>query len=245
MAYYHCILLDVDNTLLDFSASEHKALYETLEQFGLPRSAETEARYREINTQLWAALERGEIKKDKLFTERFARFLRAIGAQGDPAAINRYYFDHLAQHADIVPGVREVLSELSEVATLAAASNGVERVQLGRLEASGIRPYLDELFISEKMGATKPSRRFFDLALRSLGVENRAKVLMVGDSLKADIQGAAQAGIASCWYNPDGLENTTDIRPTYTISSLEELYDIVMEEEERQNVGLAHRRHQV
>lgn len=245
MAYYHCILLDVDNTLLDFSTSEHKALLETLEQFGLPRSAEIEARYRAINTQLWAALERGEIKKDKLFTERFARFLRAIGAQGDPAAINRCYLDHLARHADAVPGVREVLSELSEVATLAAASNGAERVQVGRLEASGVRPYLDEVFISEKMGATKPSRRFFDLALRTLGIENRAKVLMVGDSLKADIQGAAQAGIASCWYNPEGLENTTDIRPTYTISALEELYDIVMEEEERQNVGLAHRRHQV
>lgn len=245
MAHYHCLLLDVDNTLLDFSASEHKALLETLEYFGLPRSAETVAQYQAINTQLWAALERGEIKKDKLVIERFARFLRAVGAQGDPAAINRYYLDHLAQHADVVPGAREVLNELGEVATLAAASNGVERVQVSRLEASGIRPYLDEVFISEKMGATKPTRRFFELALRALGIENRAKVLMVGDSLKADVQGAAQAGIASCWYNPDGQENTTNIRPTHTISRLEELYDIVMEEEERQNVGLAHRRHQV
>lgn len=245
MAYYHCILLDADNTLLDFSASEEKALSETLEHFQLPADEETKSKYRAINTQLWAALERGEIKKDKLLSERFVRFLRAIGAKGDAPALNRYYLGQLAQHADIVPGAREVLKELGEVATLAVASNGVERVQLGRLEASGLRPYLDEVFISEKMGVTKPSRRFFDLALRTLGVENRAKVLMVGDSLKADIQGAAQAGIASCWYDPTGMENTTGIKPDYTITTLEELYDIVMEEEERQNVGLTHRKHQV
>lgn len=245
MAHYHCILLDADNTLLDFSAAEEKALSDTLAHFGLPGDEATKAQYREINSGLWAALERGEIKKDRIFSERFARFLRAIGAQGDSAAMNRWYLEQLGQHADVVPDAREVLRELGEVATLAVASNGVERVQLGRLEASGLRPYLDEVFVSEKMGVTKPSRRFFDLALRTLGVENRAKVLMVGDSLKADIQGAAQAGLATCWFNPTGQENETGIQPDYTIASLPELYDIVMEEEERENVGIAHRRHQV
>ena len=30
MAYYNCLLLDVDGTLLDFEAAEHKAFMETM-----------------------------------------------------------------------------------------------------------------------------------------------------------------------------------------------------------------------
>lgn len=245
MAYYNCLLFDIDNTLLDFNAAEHKALQETLEYFGLPQDAETEAKYIQINTGLWAALERGEIKKDKLVVERFARFLKAVGGQQDPAQVNRYYLGQLATHADAMPGAGDVLCELAEVATLAAVSNGVERVQVGRMKDSGLGQYMDEMFISEKLGVTKPNRRFFEIALRTLGLETRDKVLVVGDSLKADIEGGAGAGLATCWYNPNGRENDTSAQPTHVIHTLEELYAIVMEEDELENVGLKNRRHQL
>ena len=68
---------------------------------------------------------------------------------------------------------------------------------------------------------------------------------MIGDSLKADIQGGINAGLATCWYNPSNQENDTEIQPTYTISRLEDLYPIVMEEDELENVGLKNRRHQI
>ena len=243
MANYNCLLMDIDNTLLDFDAAEHKALMETLEHFELPQDAETEALYLKINTELWDALDRGEIKKDKLLVERFARFLKVLDVQQNPSQMNRYYLGQLATHADTIPGASEALEELAEVATLAAVSNGVERVQVGRMEESGLGKYMDDMFISEKMGVTKPSRRFFDVALRTLGIENRAKVLVVGDNLRADIEGGAAAGLATCWFNPRGLENDGRVQPTYTISSLQELYQIVMEEDELENVGLKNRRH--
>ena len=104
---------------------------------------------------------------------------------------------------------------------------------------------MDEMFISEKLGVTKPSRKFFEIALRVLDIEKREKVLVVGDSLGADIKGGNDAGLATCWYNPHGAENDTDIQPTYTISRLEDLYPIVMEEDELENVGLKNRRHQI
>lgn len=245
MAFYNCLLMDIDNTLLDFDAAEHKALMETLEHFELPQDAQTEALYQEINRNLWAALDRGEIKRDKLLVERFRRFLKQLNCQQDPAQMNRFYLEHLAAHADMIPGAGEVLRELAEVATLAAVSNGVEQVQIGRMESSGLGQYMDEMFISEKLGVTKPNRRFFDIALRTLGLESKDKVLVVGDNLQADIGGGAGAGLATCWYNPRNEENETGIVPTYTISSLEELYKIVMEEDELENVGLKNRRHQI
>lgn len=245
MAHYYCILFDADNTLLDFDAAESKALAETLEHYQLPADAATMDVYRKINSALWASLEKGEIRREKLLSERFARFLREIGASGKSGEMNQYYLDRLATHPDIIPGTLEALAELAEVATLAVVSNGIQRVQLQRVEESGIGRYMEEVFVSEKLGCDKPDRRCFDTALRQLGVENRAKVLVVGDSLNGDIKGGSNAGLDTCWYNPSGAENTTQAAPTYEIRALTDLYPIVMEEEELANVGIKNRKHSI
>ena len=138
MAYYHCILFDVDGTLLDFEASESKALTETLTHYNWPTDAETQETYRRINRDLWSALEQGKVKKDRLVIQRFEKFMQAIQVSGNAAEVNRFYLDRLGDHADLMPGAAEVLRELSEVATLAVVSNGVARVQYSRLEQSGL-----------------------------------------------------------------------------------------------------------
>ena len=50
---------------------------------------------------------------------------------------------------------------------------------------------------------------------------------MIGDSLTADIQGGINAGMDTVWYNPAGLENTSHLKPTYTISNYQQLIDIL------------------
>ena len=79
MAVYHCVLFDLDGTLLDFGAAEHGALLETLEHFGLPATEQTEQTYRAINDGLWAALERGEIRQEKLVVRRFEKLQEELG----------------------------------------------------------------------------------------------------------------------------------------------------------------------
>ena len=155
------------------------------------------------------------------------------------------YLEQLSTHPDLMsPEVLDVLRELSEVATLAIVSNGAQKVQTRRLAESGVMNFMEDVFISEKMGCEKPNARIFDAALRALGVENREHVLMVGDSLPSDIQGGSNAGLDTCWYNPNHAENPGKVIPTYEIASLEELYPLVMEQEELANVGLKNRRHQ-
>lgn len=246
LAFYHCLLLDVDGTLLDFHASEDAAIRETLAYYDLPNDEAAIARYRAINDDLWAALERGEIRQEKLVVQRFASLLEEFGAQGDPVKINDRYLTTLSEHAETFPGALDALRELSEVATLAIVSNGVERVQTGRLERSGIGDLFDGIFISSRVGASKPSRRIFDYALDKLGVDNRAKVLVVGDSLKADIAGGNNAGLATCWCNFDHADlPESAAKPTYIIQNYDELLHIVMEEEELVNVGNPDRRHRL
>jgi putative hydrolase of the HAD superfamily len=50
---------------------------------------------------------------------------------------------------------------------------------------------------------------------------------MVGDNLTSDIQGGINFGVDTCWYNPLGLKNTTNIKPTYEINNLMELKSIL------------------
>jgi YjjG family noncanonical pyrimidine nucleotidase len=245
MAKYYCILFDADNTLLDFDAAESKALADTLTHYGIEPDNETVQTYREINTALWAQLESGQIRREKLMNERFTRFLKAVNAAGNGAEMNRYYLDQLASHPDLVPGALDVLRELAEVATLAVVTNGFEKVQTRRAQESGIMAYMEDVFVSEKLDCEKPSRKIFDAALRALGVENREHVLVVGDSLSSDVQGGINAGLDTCWVNPNHAENTGKAQPTYEIASLEELYKIVMEPEELANVGERNRRHMV
>ena len=245
MAKYYCILFDADNTLLDFDAAESKALADTLRAYGIEPDAETVQTYRTINEELWHQLEKGQIRREKLMAERFTRFLKAVNAAGSGVEMNRFYLEQLSTHPDLAaPNVLDVLRELSEVATLAVVTNGFEKVQTRRAVESGILDYVEDVFVSEKMDSEKPNRKIFDAALRTLGVENREHVLMVGDSLSSDIQGGVNAGLDTCWYNPGHTENPGKVCPTYEIASLEELYPLVMEPEELAAVGLKNRRHQ-
>ena len=246
MAKYYCILFDADNTLLDFDAAESKALADTLRNYGIEPDAETVQTYRTINEELWRQLEKGQLRRDKLMAERFTRFLKAVDAAGNGAEMNKFYLDQLSTHPDLAaPNVLDVLKELSEVATLAVVTNGFDRVQSRRVAESGMKDFIEEVFVSEKLDSEKPNRKIFDAALRSLGVENREHVLMVGDSLTSDIQGGVNAGLDTCWFNPGHAENPGKVSPTYEIASLEELYPLVMEPEELANLGLKHRRHQL
>ena len=66
LAFYYCLLFDVDGTLLDFNAAEDGALRDTLAHFSLPNTEDAVSQYHDINNALWAALEQGKVRQDKL-----------------------------------------------------------------------------------------------------------------------------------------------------------------------------------
>lgn len=245
MAIYTCVLLDVDNTLLDFDAAERQALIEMLAEYDLPHDGHACEVYHKVNRELWDALAKGKLNKAKLFQTRFLRFLQAMDLpdNGKSHAMNDRYEELLATHSDLIPGALNALEELGEVATLATVSNGAAMVQQARIRDSGVEKYMDGIYISEKVGAAKPSAKLFEHVLKDLGISNRSRVLMVGDDLLADIKGGQNAGVDTCWVNFKNEENVTDIHPKYEIHSYEELYKIVMESEELENIGVRNRRH--
>ena len=50
---------------------------------------------------------------------------------------------------------------------------------------------------------------------------SRENALLIGDSLSSDIQGANNAGLDCCWFNPQGLPRSEGLRIDYEVRTLE------------------------
>lgn len=217
------VLLDLDDTILDFKLSEHTALQQTLGQFGLTPTEEVCSRYSAINKSFWEMLERKEITRAQLRPGRFEVLFKEYGLEADPMEVANCYEKNLSSGHFLLPGAEDALKILAQHYKLYIVSNGNLHVQRGRLQHSGILPYFRGCFISEEMGASKPDPLFFQNAFARIPDFDPSRAIIVGDSLTSDILGGIQAGISTCWVRLPGRKEREDIRPDYTISALFEL----------------------
>lgn len=217
------LLIDLDDTILDFHKAEGVGLENTLRHYGVEPTAETVALYKEINQAHWQALEKGEKTRKQVNEGRFETLFRKLGREVDGAECAAYYLSQLALTHDYLPGAEEAIISLSKKYRLFVASNGNSSVQFPRLRESGLNDYIEKAFISEALGQNKPSKAYFDLCFAQIPDFDPSQAMMVGDSLTSDIQGGINAGIPTCWVNTFGKKNTTTIHPDYEISSLTEL----------------------
>lgn len=106
-------------------------------------------------------------------------------------------------------------------------SNGTVVAQEKKLRLSGLGELMDSIFWSEALGVEKPNVEFFERMFETIGPVEKDQVLIVGDSLTSDIRGGNNAGIKTCWYNPDHKERYADVKIDYEIADLHEIYDII------------------
>jgi YjjG family noncanonical pyrimidine nucleotidase len=220
---YSTFLLDLDHTLFDTDASEIAAFEETMAAAGVQDSHRYLSPYQEINLELWAAVERGEISPNVIRAGRFERLVAEQGLDADPLQMADDFVAGLGAHGELYQGVHEVLQHLSENASLAMVTNGLGEVQRTRIDRLGIGGYFDAVAISAEVGASKPGVEIFDFVFQSLGSPSKESAVMVGDNLSADIRGGVNYGIATCWYNPHGRPPNGTDHSDHEIEDLEEL----------------------
>ena len=221
---YDALLLDADNTLLDFSRAEREAFTATCAHFSLPPRADRCARYSAVNERYWKLLEQKQITRDRLVVRRFEELFAEEGLSVDAAAFDRFYREQLGNYAFCIEGARELLQALYPLLPLYVVTNGVASIQYRRLKDSGLLPYLRRVFVSEELGADKPSPAFFEPVLHEVGAE-RSRLLICGDSPSSDIRGGRLCGIDTCLFDPS--ERYPDTDSTYTIRTLAALLPIV------------------
>ena len=194
------LLWDVDNTLLDFPAAERRALQETFAQFRLgPCPEDRVERYAALNASYWRRLERGEITKAQLLPGRFQEFFQREGiACTDYDQVNAAYQCHLGDTVVFLDQSYDLVRDLR-----------------------------DGVFISEVVGAEKPSLDFFRPVLEAIGPYDREELLLIGDSLTSDMEGGNRAGIPCCWYNPKGLPRPDRPVIRYEVRNLNQVREIV------------------
>ncbi len=228
MNRYNVVLLDADGTVFDYERAEATALAAASADLGLEfDSTKDTVTYRRINAEIWRRFEEGDISAAELSLERFRLFLSELKEEADAATMSERYLEHLAGAGFLIDGAAEVVADLAPRVRLVLITNGLARVQRPRFESSGLGRYIEQLVISDEVGSRKPESEIFARALEPFGGMARAEALMVGDSLTSDIRGGINYGLPTCWYNPNGEENTEGLHPTHEINSLEELLFLV------------------
>lgn len=224
---YDLILFDIDGTLLDFDMTEKVALEETCKEYGYECTQEMLERYHHINIECWKKLELGLMDKKELAFVRFNQFFQEFNMSGNPVEFNTKYRARLGEGAYLINNSVEICNKLFGKVDLAVASNGGKDIQYNRLRKVDLEKYFKYLFISEEIGYNKPDINFFKYVFEKAKITSPERVLIVGDSLTADIQGGNIAGIKTCWYNPKGLADDGSIKKDFIITDLLELEDMI------------------
>jgi len=223
MKEYKILLLDVDDTLLDFKAAERNGICEVMKAYGVEPDEEKIAAYSKLNDSLWKAFERGEIPRDTIMEVRFGRFFAELGKEVNGPEAEKLYRAQLNESAVLIDGALEILDYLSGKYDLYIITNGVSKTQYNRLAKSGIDRYMKDIFVSEDAGCQKPRKEFFEYCFSRLGAYDVSQMLVIGDSLSSDIRGGNNAGIDTCWFNRKGETCPEDISVDCEIHHLEEL----------------------
>lgn len=228
MSRYEILLWDVDQTLLDFEKSQDYALKSSFEKFGMEADDKIAARYSEINDGYWKRLEKGEVTKAELLTGRFAALFAELGITHisalnfapvyQEALGSVFYF---RDDADLL--CRKLKGRVRQY----AVTNGVSKTQRNKLRLSGLDKIFDDIFVSEEMGYPKPQIEYFEACFQKIPDFRKEKAVIIGDSLSSDMQGGNNAGIACCWYNPYGKENTAGLKIDYEITNLWEVEELL------------------
>lgn len=221
---YDWILFDLDNTLTDFDIASHTAFKKLCEQqLNQPYSEELYASYKLHNGSMWQAFERNEIDTQYLRWKRFDLFFKANNIQFDSHEANKFYLFEMTEAATLKTGSLDVLKKLYGQCKLAIITNGLQENQRTILKNLNLTQYFEAIIVSDEIGASKPSKSFFDITFKTIGLESARNSLVVGDNLGSDIEGAFNYGLDSCWFNEHLKINNRDFKPTYEIQNIESL----------------------
>ncbi len=220
---YTTLLFDNDDTLMDFGDAERQGIERTFLANNIPYNEELLKSYSAINLSLWKLFEKGEIEKERIYTERFRLFSQKHNIPLDEEKISKEYFSNLQYGHKRIDGAYELIEKLHKDYDIYVITNGESSTQARRIKDSGLLPFYKDVFVSERTGYQKPHIGYFNYVFERINEKDRSKILVIGDSLTSDIQGGINAGLDTCWYNPK-RKPREKIVPTYEINSLEELY---------------------
>lgn len=221
---YRLFLMDLDDTLLDFRASEKLSFLKVLQEFNIKNDfEELYALYQIENRKQWQMFEQGQTTKDLLKVARFQKLFESAKIEADYLKISERYLENLPESVVLVDGAVEVCQWIRTHAELGIITNGIQDTQTRRIANSPLKDLINFVVVSEEAGFAKPDLRFFEYSVKNLPHFQKNQTLIVGDRLETDIAGAQLFGVDACWFNPQHEPIPAENPPRYVIQKLMEL----------------------
>jgi putative hydrolase of the HAD superfamily len=229
---YKHLFFDLDHTLWDFETNSEltmRKLYIDLQMDLKLNGCNSHLFFKTYsvnNAKMWGLYENGEISRAELRINRFMLTLKTFGCSNWEFAnqLADAYLEVLPTYTHLFDGTIDLLDYLQPKYQLHLITNGFTEVQNLKLNNTKIQKYFTHVVTSEAAKCNKPDPAIFKFALEKANAL-ASNSLMIGDNPKADIQGAANVGIDTVWFNTFGYKAT--ITPTLQINSLLELQKIL------------------
>lgn len=226
---YEAIFLDADGTLLDFNKSQRTALRKVLTQYNYPWNEEINQVFAEENERVWQQYEQNLLTREDVHKQRFSRFFQRVGMKNCPniEEINQMYISLMAQSGSLLEGAYTLCETLSKHTDIYITTNGMHSAKTGVLKKSGLEPFVKDMFVSDVVGYQKPAAQYFEYIFQKERITDKSKVIILGDSLTADMQGGRNAGIATCLFDPQNKIRLPHPLCDHKITALTQFLDIV------------------
>lgn len=201
------IILDIDNTVYSYDHANEKAIRHVYDycqgHFGWDYNL-TADKIRRTQSEIYDYLGLGNAAIHNRLI-RFQNLLEQEGLPLEPHAMGLYntYWDNFLMYMEVSPGIHEfVTAARKKGIRIGIATDMTAHIQYRKLRQIGLLDQIDFMVTSEEAGVEKPDRRLFLRCLQKAGCRAE-ECMMIGDSLKKDIEGSRAVGMQALWFNPD------------------------------------------
>ena len=221
------IIFDADDTLYDYQKAEENAkshINKVLNTLAIDIDAFWN-RFNRVAPALFRQFADRAITRDEYRMRRFADVLQGSHekCREISSELNQIYIQETTHKIelfeDTIPLLKILRANNIEAAILTNGPPDSQRAKFKNLELSR---YIQKIYIGEEIGFSKPDRKAFEYVLRDLDAVASA-VLMVGDSIENDINGAEQAGIKAVLIDRENRYSEHTGTKIFTLSELMKL----------------------
>lgn len=196
------VFFDVDDTLLDtstFAQTARKAAIELMVDNGLPLDKD----------EAYGVLKTIIRQKGSNYGKHFNILTEVVLGHEDPMLVAlgmiTYHNVKIALLRLFAETIDTLIYLKSQGYRLGVISNGITIKQWEKLVRLNVYSFFDAVITSEEVGAKKPDKLIFDVALRKMNGDPE-KSIMIGNKFKEDALGAVNAGMSAILVNSDVTE---------------------------------------